>query len=118
LIRNQVTREILRGINATDNQCPAEIGTLEELNQVGRGVRLPSNDTAHHGDTFGRVDPRAATEALDRLGGLFELALAGEPPGGLGRDEEEDGEGGGEDPGQSGGDSVLLKFGIGTAWAV
>lgn len=81
LVGNQVTSQVLREVDTSDDQGAAKVSASEELGvrrRLCRGLHI--DDTAHHGD--GLVSHRLgfAAETVDGFGCFFETTFADEPP--------------------------------------
>jgi len=64
LVCNQVTSQVLRSVDATNNGGSSQIGALEKLDESRVVLRLCLDDSSHHGDGFLTVDLGLSTETL------------------------------------------------------
>lgn len=94
----------------------AEIGLAQAVEIAGSdgGFLFEFIGVHHHGDGLGRVEIGVASagKAAESAFGVLEAAVADEPPGGLGREEDADHEGDGPHPLQGKGNSVAPLVGI------
>lgn len=100
LVSDQVTSKVLSGVDAANDGSTVSISALEELNEAGLfdGL-LEINGTSHHGNSLlSVVDVGRTSETSNSIRSLLETTLSDEPPGRLGGEEDEDGEGSGEHP--------------------
>lgn len=95
LVRDQVTRKVLRRIDQAGNDCPSAIGTLPEVEKCGVTAcfLFDLDCTFDHGEGLVGLFFGFGAEAFDGFQGFFFAAAADEPPGGFGGEEEEDHEG-------------------------
>jgi hypothetical protein len=56
LIGDQVTSQILSGVDTTNDSSSSKVGSLEQLEKVGRDIGFSVNGSSHHGDRLGGVD--------------------------------------------------------------
>lgn len=95
LIGNQVTGEILRGVHQTGDDCAAEVSALEQIEESRCSAHLgfDLNGSLNHGEGLLGLLLVFAAEALDGAKGFGFAAVANEPPGRLGSEENENQEG-------------------------
>lgn len=95
LVGDQVTGEVLRCVHQASDDCPAEIGALEEIEE-GWGSALLGLDldsTFNHGERLLRLLGVFATQSLDGAESFRFAAAAEQPPGGFGGQEDQNQEG-------------------------
>lgn len=96
LVRNQVTRKVLRRIDETGDDCSSAIGTLPEIEKCGITAcfLFDLDSTLDHGERLVGLFFGFGAQAFDGFQGLFFAAATDEPPGGFWGEEKEDHEGG------------------------
>jgi hypothetical protein len=96
LVGNQVTGKILRCVHQAGDDCAAEIGTLEKIEEGGGSAHLgfDLDGTLHHGEGLLGLVWVLVAETFDGAESFRLASAADEPPGRFGGEEDEDQEGG------------------------
>ena len=83
LVSDQISRQILRCVHTTHNQCAVAIGTFPQFNETGLLLGLLELDRAtHHCDCVSWfIILTRASKAYDRFLCILQTALSYEPPG-------------------------------------
>lgn len=92
LVSDQVAGEILRHVNQAGNDRSAKIDAFPQLQErrISAEVCFNLNCAFHHGESFGSFGLVLGTQPADGAHCFFFAATASEPPGRLGREEDED----------------------------